>query len=88
MSEMIGQGVPLMLAWYGLQVEKGNLRPIDPALLIQGLFGPVFLLIVLGPTVFDELAQIGIHPVVDNVEAYVDLLLHGAAQPDGSSGGN
>jgi len=51
-------------------------------LLIQALFGPVFLLIVLGPTVFDELAQIGIHPAIDNVEAYVDLLLHGVALPD------
>jgi AcrR family transcriptional regulator len=86
MSEMLGQGAPLMLAWYGLQVQKGNLRPIDPALLIQGLFGPVFLLIVLGPAVFDGLAQIGIRPAIDNVEAYVDLLLHGAAQPDSSVG--
>ncbi len=82
MSEIVGQGAPLMVAWFALQTSEGNLRPIDPALLIQGLFGPVFLLIVLGPTVFDELARIGIHPAIDNVEAYVDLLLHGAAQPD------
>jgi AcrR family transcriptional regulator len=82
MSEIIGQGAPMILAWFALQVQKGNLRPMDPALLIQGLFGPVFLLIVLGPAVFDELAQIGIRPAIDNVEAYVDLLLHGAAQPD------
>jgi len=87
MSEIIGQGAPLMLAWFALQVQKGNLRPIDPALLIQGLFGPVFLLIVLGPAVFDELARIGITPAIDNVEAYVDLLLHGAAQPEASQGG-
>jgi hypothetical protein len=82
MSEIIGQGAPLMVAWFGLQIQKGNLRPIDPALLIQALFGPVFLLIVLGPDVFDELARIGIHPAIDNVEAYVDMLLHGAALPD------
>ena len=81
MAEIIGQGAPMMLAWFALQIQKGNLRPIDPSLLIQGLFGPVFLLIVLGPAVFEELAQIGIHPAIDNVEAYVDLLLHGAAQP-------
>jgi AcrR family transcriptional regulator len=81
MAEIIGQGAPMMFAWFALQIQKGNLRPIDPSLLIQGLFGPVFLLIVLGPAVFDELAQIGIHPAIDNVEAYVDLLLHGAAQP-------
>src|SRR5664280_1217034 len=81
MAEIIGQGAPMMLAWLALQSQRGNLRPIDPSLLIQGLFGPVFLLIVLVPAVFDELAQIGIHPAIDNVEAYVDLLLHGAAQP-------
>jgi AcrR family transcriptional regulator len=82
MAEIIGQGAPMMLAWVAVQIQKGNLRPIDPSLLIQGLFGPVFLLIVLGPTVFDELAQIGIHSAMDNVGAYVDLLLHGAAQPE------
>jgi hypothetical protein len=87
MSEIIGQGAPLMVAWFVTQIQKGNLRPTDPALLIQALFGPVFLLIVLGPTVFDELAQIGIHPAIDNVEAYVDLLLHGVAQPDSNPGG-
>ena len=87
MSEIIGQGAPLMVAWFALQTQKGALRPIDPALVIQGLFGPVFLLIVLGPAVFDELARIGIHPAIDNVEAYVDLLLHGAAQPDSTPGG-
>ncbi len=82
MSEIIGQGAPLLIAWFALQIQKGNLRPIDPSLLIQGLFGPVFLLIVLGPSVFDELARIGIRPAIDNIEAYVDLLLHGVAQPD------
>jgi AcrR family transcriptional regulator len=82
MSEIIGQGAPMMLAWFAIQIQQGNLRPIDPSLLIQALFGPVFLMIVLGPTVFDELAQIGIHPAIDNIEAYVDLLLHGATQPD------
>jgi AcrR family transcriptional regulator len=79
MSEVVGQGAPMMMAWVGMQIQKGNLRPIDPALLTQALFGPVFLLIVLGPKVFDELVRIGIHPAIDNVEAYVDLLLRGAA---------
>ena len=87
MSEIIGEGAPLMVAWFALQIQKGNLRPIDPALLIQALFGPIFLLIVLGPALFDELARMGIRPAIDNVEAYVDLLLQGAAQPDSTSGG-
>jgi len=84
MSEIIGQGAPMMVAWFGLQIQKGNLRQTDPALLIQALFGPVFLLIVLGPAVFEELSRIGITPAIDNVEAYVDLLLHGAARPEAS----
>jgi hypothetical protein len=71
----------MMVAWFDRQIETGNLRQTDPALLIQALFGPVFLLIVLGPAVFEELARIGITPAIDNVEAYVDLLLHGAAPP-------
>jgi AcrR family transcriptional regulator len=79
MAEIIGQGAPLMLAWFALQIRKGNLRPVDPALLIQALFGPVFLVIVLGPAVFDDLTRIGIHPAIDDVEAYVDLILRGAA---------
>jgi hypothetical protein len=73
-----------MVAWFGLQIQKGNLRATDPALLIQALFGPVFLLIVLGPAVFEELSRIGITPAIDHVEAYVDLLLHGAAEPEAS----
>ncbi len=88
MSEIVGQGAPLMIAWFGVQIQKGNLRQTDPALLIQALFGPVFLLIVLGPAVFEELSRIGITPAIDNVEAYVDLLLRGAARPEASQGGN
>jgi AcrR family transcriptional regulator len=88
MSEIIGEGAPMIVAWFTVQIQEGALRPIDPALVMQALFGPVFLLIVLGPAVFDELARIGIHPAIDNVEAYVDLLLYGAAQPDSTSGGH
>jgi AcrR family transcriptional regulator len=79
MAEIIGQGAPLMLAWFALQIQRGSLRPVDPALLIQALFGPVFLVIVLGPAVFDDLTRIGIRPAIDDVEAYVDLILRGAA---------
>ncbi|MGA3058319.1 MAG: TetR/AcrR family transcriptional regulator, partial [Candidatus Limnocylindrales bacterium] len=75
MSEIVGQGAPLMMGWFAHQASRGRLRPVDPSFVIQALFGPVFLLIVLGPAVFDRIAQAGIHPAVDNVEAYVDLLL-------------
>ncbi len=88
MSEIIGQGAPLMMAWFAYQVSRGRLRPVDPSFVIQALFGPVFLMIVLGPTVFDRIAQAGIHPAVDNVEAYVDLLLRGIAPAEASAGGS
>lgn len=79
MSEIIGQGAPLLMGWFALQVSRGRLRPVDPTLVIQALFGPVFMLIIMGPTVFDQIARAGIHPAIDNVEAYVDLLLRGIA---------
>ncbi len=87
-SEIIGQGAPLMMLWFAYQVERGELRPVDPAFVIQSLFGPVFLLIVLGPSVFGELEQIGIRPAVDNVEAYVDMLLAGLRPAGKDNGGN
>ena len=85
MTEIIGQGAPLLLGWFGTQVSRGRLRPVDPTLVIQALFGPVFLLITLGPAVFDEISKAGIHPAIDNVEAYVDLLLRGIAPAEGDT---
>ena len=87
MTEIVGQGAPLMYRWFELQASRGALRRVDPSLLIQALFGPVFLLAVLGPTVFGEIARHGIHPAVDNVEAYVDLILEGVAQAESNQGG-
>jgi AcrR family transcriptional regulator len=88
MSEIVGQGAPLMMGWFAYQVGRGRLRPVDPTLVIQALFGPVFLMIVLGPAVFDRISQAGIHPAIDNVEAYVDLLLRGIAPAEDSAGGS
>jgi AcrR family transcriptional regulator len=87
MTEIIGQGAPLMLAWFAYQVSRGALKPVDPSLVIQSLIGPVFLLIALGPAVFDELPRAGIHPAVDNVEAYVDMLLAGISPAPQDNGG-
>jgi AcrR family transcriptional regulator len=87
MGEIIGQGAPLMLAWFAYQVSRGGLKPVDPSLVIQALFGPVFLLIVLGPAVLDELPRAGIHPAVSNVEAYVDMLLSGISPVSQGNGG-
>jgi AcrR family transcriptional regulator len=87
MGEIIGQGAPLVLAWFAYHVSRGTLKPVDPSLVIQALFGPVFLLIVLGPDVFNELPRAGIHPAVDNVEAYVDMLLSGISPANQGNGG-
>ncbi len=86
MNEMIGQGAPLMVGWMMLQISKGAIRPVDPSLFIQALFGPAFMLVVMGPAMLDDAAKRGIHPAIDNVEAYVDLLLEGIAQVPGKAG--
>ena len=88
MSEIVGQGAPLMMGWFAYQVSRGRLRAVDPSFVIQALFGPVFQLLVLGPTVSDRIAQAGIHPAIDNVEAYVDLLLRGLAPDQDNPGGS
>jgi AcrR family transcriptional regulator len=88
MTEIIGQGAPLILGWFAQQVSRGRLRPADPTLVIQALFGPVFMLLILGPVVFERIAQAGIHPAIDNVDAYVDLILRGIAPAEATSGGN
>jgi len=91
MGEIVGQGAPLMLGWFALQFERGRLRPVDPSLVVQALFGPAFMMLVMGPTVFDRITQpgiaAGIHPAIDNVEAYVDLLLGGIAPAGATAGG-
>jgi AcrR family transcriptional regulator len=88
MSEIIGQGAPMMLGWFAHQMSLGRLRAVDPTLVIQALFGPVFMLLILGPTVFDQISQVGIHPAVDNVEAYIDLLLRGIEPAEENAGGS
>ncbi len=79
MTEVIGRGAPLVLRWFDGRVAEGTLRPVEPSFVIQALFAPAFLPIVLGAGVFDRLRDLGIHLVGEHVEAYVDLLLAGAA---------
>lgn len=88
LTEFIGEGAPMLFRWFDHHVQQGRLRPVDPTLVMQALVGPVFLAIVLGPAIFDDLARFGIHPAVDNVEAYVDVLLSGIEPPRTAAGGN
>jgi AcrR family transcriptional regulator len=80
MNEIVGQGAPLLFIWFGMQASRGALRPVDPSLVAQMLFGPVLLLVVMGREMIDRMAERGVHSAIDNVEAYVDLVLNGIAQ--------
>jgi len=86
MTEIVGEGAPVILAWFQRQMELGALRPVDPTLVVQALVGPVFLAIVLGSDLFDELSRAGIHPAVDHVEQFVDILLAGIAPSAADTG--
>lgn len=88
LTEFIGEGAPMLFRWFDHHIEQGRLRPVDPTLVMQALVGPVFLAIVLGPAVFDDLVRFGVHPAVDNVEAYVDVLLSGIEAPRDVPGGD
>ena len=80
MNEIVGQGAPLLFLWFGMQVSRGALRPVDPSLVVQMLFGPVLLVVVMGREMIDRMEQQGVHSAIDNVEAYVDLVLNGIVQ--------
>ncbi len=84
MGEIIGRGAPRVFAWFSRRVRDGSLRPVDPSLVMQALFGPAFLRIVLGTATFQRLSQLGINVATANVEAYVDLLLGGIAGDPGA----
>jgi len=79
MSEIVGKGAPLIFAWYVSRVGRGELRPINPALMVQMLLGPAFMLVVMGTEMLDEMARRGIQPAIQDPEAYVDLVLEGIA---------
>jgi AcrR family transcriptional regulator len=82
MGQIIGQGMPVMLAWFRRRIDAGEMRAVEPTLLLQALFGPMFLRIVLGNETFDRLASVGVRVASDNVDAFVDILIGGiAAEP-------
>lgn len=80
MGEIVGRGAPLILGWLGEKRDRGELAPVDPSFIIQALFGPAFLAIVLGPATFERFEALGVRPAVRNVEAYVDFILAGIGE--------
>ncbi len=83
MSEIVGRGAPHMFEWFGRRVARGELRPVHVPFVVQALFGPVFLAVVVGEHVFEAMQSAGIRAAIDHVEEYVDFLLAGIA-PEGS----
>ncbi len=76
-DEVVTRGAPVILAWFGRQIEAGNLRRIDPTLIVQALFGPAFMPVMIGPLMDTLLAQLGTRPAVERLDEYVDMLLRG-----------
>jgi AcrR family transcriptional regulator len=80
-DEVVTRGAPVILAWFGRQIAAGTIRPIDPTLVVQALFGPAFMPIMLGPWISTLLEQLGTRPAVERLDEYIDLLMAGIA-PD------
>ncbi len=76
-EEMVGRGAPSLLGWVAERMARGTLRPVEPALVLQALFGAAWTPIVFGPHLFDAIRRIGGRPVAEVAEDYVDLFLNG-----------
>ena len=74
---MITRLAPTLLGWYHHRASLGGFRDVQPSLVFQALFGPVFAQIVFGPFLDEVLAEVGGRPVAEAAEEYADLLLTG-----------
>jgi len=78
-DEILSRVAPLVFGWFQERIDAGVLRPVHPSLLIQAIVGAVGAQVLMGPTLFGMLREAGIQPAAENLEAYVDMLLHGLA---------
>jgi AcrR family transcriptional regulator len=85
MGQILGQAAPVVYRWFRDRTAAGELDVPEPSFIIQALFGPVFLRIVLGPTVFARLEAFGVRPATADPAAYVDLLIRGIAGPSAAT---
>ena len=83
---MIARLAPALLAWYGRRAARSGFRDVEPSLVFQALFGPVFAQIVFGSFLDEILAEVGGRPVAEVAETYADLLLGGLAPAAGTGG--
>ena len=79
MSKIIGQAAPSVFALFRPRIAAGEIRAVDPSLVIQALFAPVFMRIVLGGAAFEKLRGLGIRVAADHLDEYIDLLVRGLA---------
>jgi AcrR family transcriptional regulator len=63
--------------WLRHRAEAGTTRPVDPSVFAQALFGTASMRVLLGSAVLDRIERRGVRPADQQLEAYIDLLLHG-----------
>ncbi|HKA50374.1 MAG TPA: TetR/AcrR family transcriptional regulator [Candidatus Dormibacteraeota bacterium] len=78
-DEILSRGAPLLFGWFQQRMDAGLLRPVDPSLLVQAMFGAVGMPVLMGPVLFRVLEQRGVRWAGENVDEYIDLLIHGLA---------
>jgi AcrR family transcriptional regulator len=85
-EEIVGRGAPVLFGWLQRRVEAGTIRPVDPSAFVQALFGAAGMRVLLGSVVLDRLEQRGVQALDQQIDGYVDLLLHGLERhPDAGS---
>ena len=87
-DEILARVAPLAFGWLQGRIDAGVLRPVHPSLLIQAIVGAVGAQVLMGPRLFAMLRQAGVQPAAENMEAYVDMLLHGLATERWSDSGS
>jgi AcrR family transcriptional regulator len=76
-EEIGGRGAPVLFGWLQRRVEAGTIRPVDPSVFVQALFGAAGMRVLLGSDVLDRLERRGVRAPDQQIEGYIDLLLHG-----------
>jgi AcrR family transcriptional regulator len=76
-DEIIGRASRLIHAWLDEKIRTGELRPIEPSLILRELLAPALLPVALGPSAA-RCAVFGARSATDDIEECVDFVLSGA----------
>ena len=79
LKEVIGRGIPLFEGLIARGIESGEFRPVDPALTVRSLVGPM-LLSVIWKTVFEPIGaeKLDVRALARH---HADLMLHALRKP-------